>query len=165
MNEELPDAIVKKRMLKCINCDGDHEFATPCASCPNGKWGPEFCDELILKQPVERVGQYFVLNDTDDEKTQKAKIFLKNAFEFSQKQESPELRTMAKTALQATSRWALNGFAKTEKETLKTRLKACHGCEFWNPQGFKGTGRCMKCGCSTWAKLRMATEKCPIGKW
>jgi hypothetical protein len=29
----------------------------------------------------------------------------------------------------------------------------------------RGTGRCSKCGCSTWAKLRMASEKCPIDKW
>lgn len=72
---------------------------------------------------------------------------------------------MAKTAMEATSEWTLSGFKKTDELTLKTRLETCKDCEFWNSSGFGGTGRCMKCGCSTWAKLRMATEKCPIGKW
>ena len=72
---------------------------------------------------------------------------------------------MAKSMVNSTTRWAKGGLKLTDEPTLKTRLETCHGCEHWNPKGFRGTGRCMKCGCSTWAKLRMATEKCPIGKW
>jgi hypothetical protein len=77
----------------------------------------------------------------------------------------PPLMTMAHNFAKAANKWINGNFVKTDDVTLKMRLEACSGCEFWNPQGFNGTGRCMKCGCSTWAKLRMATEKCPIGKW
>jgi hypothetical protein len=61
--------------------------------------------------------------------------------------------------------WALRGFAVANAEQLESRKEICKGCEFWNPNGFGGTGSCKKCGCSTQAKLRMATSKCPIDKW
>ena len=77
----------------------------------------------------------------------------------------PSTQQMAKTALASISKWMLNGAKIVDETTLENRLNACQSCEFWNSSGFHGTGRCMKCGCSTWAKLRMATEKCPIGKW
>jgi hypothetical protein len=62
-------------------------------------------------------------------------------------------------------KWARSNFNTTSKDELDDRLKICHQCEFWNPKGFGGTGICAKCGCSTQAKLRMATSKCPIDKW
>jgi hypothetical protein len=65
----------------------------------------------------------------------------------------------------ATANWVKEGAPITDEETLKVRLETCKGCEFWDESGFDKTGRCKKCGCSTQAKLRMATEKCPIGKW
>ena len=65
----------------------------------------------------------------------------------------------------STAEWAINGFKKTPIEDFKKRLSICLSCEFWNKSGFAGTGSCEKCGCSTQAKLRMATSKCPIGKW
>ena len=65
----------------------------------------------------------------------------------------------------ATAKWAKEGMPVTDEETLKVRLETCKGCEFWDESGFVNTGRCKKCGCSTQAKLRMATEKCPIDKW
>ena len=77
----------------------------------------------------------------------------------------PKLTTMAKTFFDSTSKWIKNGAIKTDEETFKKRLDECRNCEFWNAKAIRGTGRCMKCGCSTWAKLRMSTEKCPIGKW
>jgi hypothetical protein len=63
------------------------------------------------------------------------------------------------------SEWSQYGFPIPDPETFNTRLETCKGCEFWDETGFAKTGRCEKCGCSTQAKLRMATEKCPIGKW
>ena len=79
--------------------------------------------------------------------------------------EPPSIEEMAKSIVESAERWIGGGLKISDSATLKTRLEACHGCEYWNPNGFRKTGRCMKCGCSTWAKLRMATEKCPIGKW
>lgn len=62
-------------------------------------------------------------------------------------------------------RFARAGFATTPLETLATREATCRACPEWDAEALNKTGRCRKCGCSTWAKLRMATEKCPMGKW
>lgn len=72
---------------------------------------------------------------------------------------------MVASAMMSAAKWVVKGMRHTSEEELTRRIETCRSCEFWNPQGFNHTGRCMKCGCSTWAKLRMATEKCPIGKW
>lgn len=42
------------------------------------------------------------------------------------------------------------------------RLAACMGCEF-NGEAPAGV-KCTKCGCGG-SKLRLATERCPVGKW
>jgi hypothetical protein len=65
----------------------------------------------------------------------------------------------------AAHRFARAGFATTPPEALATREATCKACPEWDAQALNKTGRCRKCGCSTWAKLRMATERCPIGKW
>jgi hypothetical protein len=62
-------------------------------------------------------------------------------------------------------RFARSGFATTPPEALATREATCRACPEWDAEALNATGRCRKCGCSTWAKLRMATERCPIGKW
>jgi hypothetical protein len=61
--------------------------------------------------------------------------------------------------------FARSGFATTPPEILAEREATCRACDQWDAAALNGTGRCRKCGCSTWAKLRMATEACPIGKW
>ena len=65
----------------------------------------------------------------------------------------------------AAHRFARSGFSATPPETLAAREATCRACDQWDAAALNGTGRCRKCGCSTWAKLRMATESCPIGKW
>jgi len=65
----------------------------------------------------------------------------------------------------AVTRFARSGFATTPPEILATREATCRACPEWDAQALNATGRCRKCGCSTWAKLRMATERCPLGKW
>ena len=79
--------------------------------------------------------------------------------------QSPSIVNMAANFSGSLANWARNGFGTVSDSTIQSRLDICKGCEFWNADGFKGTGRCQKCGCSTWAKLRMATEKCPLDKW
>lgn len=66
---------------------------------------------------------------------------------------------------QATAKFARSGFAATPREILATREETCRACDQWDAAALNNTGRCRKCGCSTWAKLRMATERCPLGKW
>mgnify|MGYP003335910086 FL=1 len=67
--------------------------------------------------------------------------------------------------LNAMSKWRSSNFATTQPEILAAREATCRACPEWDAQALNATGRCRKCGCSTWAKLRMATERCPIGKW
>jgi hypothetical protein len=71
----------------------------------------------------------------------------------------------ANNFVEAIGKWGASGFPTVTPEILSERLEICKDCEFWDRAGFAGTGSCRKCGCSTQAKLRMTTEKCPIGKW
>jgi predicted Zn-ribbon and HTH transcriptional regulator len=65
----------------------------------------------------------------------------------------------------AAHRFASSGFTTTPPEILATREATCRACHEWDAEALNKTGRCRKCRCSTWAKLRMATERCPLGKW
>lgn len=78
---------------------------------------------------------------------------------------TPSISQMAKSLTSSVTGWAKAGFATASAEDLDARLAICNGCEFWEESGFAGTGKCKQCGCSTQAKLRMATSKCPIDKW
>jgi hypothetical protein len=80
-------------------------------------------------------------------------------------QNKNNLGKMISSLANSTIEWAKNRFELVDKKIFNIRLETCKGCEFWDAAGMAGTGRCKKCGCSTQAKLRMATEKCPIGKW
>jgi hypothetical protein len=77
----------------------------------------------------------------------------------------PSLMDKAKSFTSSTSDWAKSGFKVVDQAMLEDRLSVCKKCEFWDRDAFAGTGKCQKCGCSTQAKLRMATSKCPIDKW
>jgi hypothetical protein len=45
--------------------------------------------------------------------------------------------------------------------TYASRAELCAACELWIPE----RKRCRKCGCRTDLKLRLAQERCPLGKW
>jgi len=60
--------------------------------------------------------------------------------------------------------WASAGFTVVNDAQLAERHSICEACPFWEKDAFLGTGRCKKCGCSG-VKLKLATSKCPIGKW
>jgi hypothetical protein len=77
----------------------------------------------------------------------------------------PTKTQMVSSLANAAIHWAKAGFELTSDEAFTNRLDICKSCEFWDFTGFANTGRCQKCGCSTQAKLRMASEKCPVGKW
>jgi hypothetical protein len=72
---------------------------------------------------------------------------------------------MVQSFAQSMLKWTGSGFKTVDEEQLKERLEICSRCEFWDSKAFGNTGRCQKCGCSTQAKLRLATEKCPIDRW
>lgn len=72
---------------------------------------------------------------------------------------------MTRSAFLAGTKFAASRFTTTPPEILATREATCRACDQWDAAALNATGRCRKCGCSTWAKLRMATERCPLGKW
>jgi len=77
----------------------------------------------------------------------------------------PDIFEMVNTMFKAAANFTRSGFQTTPPEILATREATCKTCPEWDAQALNATGRCRKCGCSTWAKLRMATERCPLGKW
>jgi hypothetical protein len=79
--------------------------------------------------------------------------------------EMSDLPKLAASLGGSMAQWAAGGFQLATPENLASRLEACRLCEFWDADGFGHTGRCLRCGCSTQAKLRMATSSCPVGKW
>ena len=46
-----------------------------------------------------------------------------------------------------------------DQEVIDKRWDICKGCEFLN------NNKCEKCGCFMKIKTRVATARCPIGKW
>ena len=77
----------------------------------------------------------------------------------------PTLPKQAASLGKSLLNWTASGFSPTPPEVLATREATCRACQEWDAAALNNTGRCKKCGCSTWAKLRMATERCPLGKW
>ena len=77
----------------------------------------------------------------------------------------PSIAKMVKSLSKSSVNWILDGMKKTPDDVIDIRKRICINCEFWDGESFNKSGRCKKCGCSTWAKLRMATERCPLGKW
>jgi hypothetical protein len=76
-----------------------------------------------------------------------------------------EAHALMRSAFLAGTKFTASGFSATPPEALATREATCRTCLEWDAAALNATGRCRKCGCSTWAKLRMASERCPIGKW
>ena len=77
----------------------------------------------------------------------------------------PGMWQMMKTAAQAGKNFVKSGMRFVTQEEFELREIICKGCEYWNPKGYGNTGQCLKCGCATKAKLRLASESCPIKKW
>lgn len=77
---------------------------------------------------------------------------------------SPGMMEMTKNVLGAAKRFVDGGFSMVSDDEYKRRMELCAPCEFWNPSARMGMGKCLKCGCTS-AKLRFATEKCPLNKW
>lgn len=64
---------------------------------------------------------------------------------------------VARTVLRAASGQAVLATADEQAR----RQAVCAACEHWRPSD----ARCSKCGCRTRAKLALAAESCPDGRW
>ena len=51
------------------------------------------------------------------------------------------------------------GIGRIRDEVVAERRAICEGCERWDH------GRCTECGCFTYAKTKLRSEACPLGKW
>ena len=51
------------------------------------------------------------------------------------------------------------GLGIAADKTIAARRAACEACDRWDH------GRCNECGCYTYAKTRLKSEACPLGKW
>ena len=77
----------------------------------------------------------------------------------------PSLLKQVESFSTASLKFLKSGFQTTPPEIFAKRTEICKVCPEWDAEAINGTGRCRKCGCSTWAKLRLPTEKCPLDKW
>lgn len=111
---------------------------------------PAFINDVIANSE-ERNG-FFEIKQSDLIQIQKSKL---NATSLD------KLDSFIRSSIS----WMKSGFDIIDDFNLSKRMQICISCEFWDKASFRGTGKCTKCGCSTWAKLRMATERCPLGKW
>lgn len=59
------------------------------------------------------------------------------------------------------AKFASAGFPVVSDAVFEERMAICGSCESFNLQ----EKRCLKCGCYMEAKAKMATTKCPLGKW
>lgn len=112
---------------------------------------PDFF-KRVLSESVD-LGEYIEINENRFLEMQLEKI--KN---------DPNLSKI-ESLVRSSIKWAKSGFENVKPEILEQRKETCKNCDMWDSNALNGTGRCNKCGCSTWAKLRMATERCPLGKW
>ena len=46
-----------------------------------------------------------------------------------------------------------------DQEVIDARRRACEGCDRWDH------GKCLECGCYTFAKSRLTRENCPLNRW
>ncbi|MGA1046372.1 MAG: DUF6171 family protein [Phycisphaerales bacterium] len=51
------------------------------------------------------------------------------------------------------------GIGVASDEIVADRRRACESCDRWDH------GRCRECGCFTFAKTKLRSERCPLGKW
>ena len=109
-------------------------------------------------------------NGFEDRRIAEAAEFTRTDLEFEKSAILETLDTLPTTFqmvqkfAKATYNWAKSGFKLADEPELGRRKSICNKCNFWYPTARMGLGKCLKCGCSS-AKLKLASEKCPIGKW
>lgn len=72
----------------------------------------------------------------------------------------PSSTSLAGQAISASVRWLTAGAQVTPEALHHDRSAVCAMCPLWDARH----QRCMQCGCYA-AKLWLATERCPIGRW
>lgn len=115
--------------------------------------------------------------DIDFKNSDKLREIYKDDFDLYESIKEPQRLAESKTEVDpmlleqmrnvgfAVGKFSASGFKQTPPEILTERESICQACDQWDAAALRNTGRCKKCGCSTWIKLRNSTEGCPINKW
>jgi hypothetical protein len=130
----------------CKKADRRIRFLAIENACPEAKW------KAIKRELTER----------DKAILHRVKKAVKKAVEKAQ---PPTLTKQIVSFAKSMKKWAKSKFAMASKAVYEKRLSICQSCEFHDPSGWKGRGKCLKCGCCTSAKAKLKTEKCPLNKW
>lgn len=109
------------------------------------KFGDAFCATMLVGSYRDRRGNIFILREN-----------------LAKAHQSPSTINIAQNLAKSMANWAKSGFKVATKETFSSRIKVCDSCENWDKSG--KLPKCKICGCYI-GKLRLASEKCPIGKW
>lgn len=124
----------------------DESQITKCQICKHASGKKMWCCKwgFYFKQPEKKVYETAV-----------SKIIV--PAEKPQSKAKPTLSQMAGDFIKAMFRWGKSGLACVSKDEYVRRRSICSECtDGW---------RCPHCGCMLWAKVALATEKCPEEKW
>jgi hypothetical protein len=72
---------------------------------------------------------------------------------------------VGKSLVNSARDFAVSGMELASTDTYNGRLDICKACEHYDPSGYNNTGKCSICKCSTVAKPKLASAKCPIERW
>lgn len=138
------------------------------------KYLQEICNgnEVAYKMAISKGKYYYARrNDCFEDRTIiEAENLQKRVLNFEENVvitlgvQSPSNLKMLQNFTRASFRWVKSGFKIADEETFGRRKSICDSCQYWNAKARMGMGKCLKCGCSSF-KLKLETEKCPIGKW
>lgn len=138
------------------------------------KYLQEICNgnEVAYKMAISKGKYYYARrNDCFEDRTIiEAENLQKRVLNFEKNVvitlgvQSPSNLKMLQNFTRASFRWVKSGFKIADEETFGRRKSICDSCQYWNAKARMGMGKCLKCGCSSF-KLKLETEKCPIGKW
>lgn len=139
------EAFEGKGQCMACGCPIESRLRIAQVGCPLGKWGAQ-----VGRAAMEPVSPVAVQEPEPQAVPEHV---------------PPSITDMAKSFFSSAAKFVAAGLPRTPLEQLQVRLDTCKVCQYWNPEGFGGTGSCRQCGCSTQAKLRMATSECPMGYW
>lgn len=108
-------------------------------------YGDDFCNILLEGSYPHKRGGIFIVRDSLKKAEQKYSV-----------------GKMAVNFISSMASWAGSGFKIVNNETFNFRLSICQSCKDWDVSG--RIPKCKICGCYS-GKLRIPSEKCPIGKW
>ena len=74
------------------------------------------------------------------------------ADEYAKKNEKIDLRSIPSR---------IKNIMLHDQDIIDKRLSMCQGCEHF----ISATSQCKKCGCFMKVKTKVATARCPVGKW